>query len=263
MRFSLHENWRRIRSKLLRPFQRLGNKAKAAAQRFVIKTVDKNGGMNSSMGGAANGLSTGLVLSLLNARRPNEGVQLPSFQAVAVQDFLLTFHPRADFFFHRPLDLASTPWILSGNFEESVSAWICSNVASNDRVLMIGAGEGYHALSVAKQIESAGQLHIVTLPSEEQDVLDLNFRTNRLETPGKSVLSESEDFEDISRGIVEIIQRFNPSKILITPSEFEAFDMPELSSFPGAEVFAIENGEVTARTSNGKSDRSSMCRKVA
>ena len=180
-----------MRSRILSPFQRLGQKAKQAAQRFVIKTVEKHNVMNASSGGVPDAFSSGLLLSLLSARRPSENEHLSSFQALSIQDYLLTSHPHADFFYLRPRDLAATPWILMGKFEVSVSAWIYSNVHSEDRVLILGGGQGYHALTVAKKVESAGKLFVLATSPEDRAVLELNIHSNMI-----NYSSMEKDFTD-------------------------------------------------------------------
>ncbi len=263
MKFGMREKWRWLRTRTFSPFQRIGHKLKLSVQRFIIKTVDKHTNVNASIGDPSGPLSSGLLLSLLSARRRSESVQPPPFQSIAVQDYLLTVHPHADFFYHRPTDLAVTPWILRGNYEQNVSAWICSNVSREDRVLMLGVGEGYHALSVAKQIESAGQLFVLAFPTEDQTVFELNFRSNRLVGSTELSIVVREDSRSLAEILGATAQQFRPSKILIELPTHLALDQSILHAFGIAEVFVIEDGEVTNRVFGDCSDQSSLPRKVA
>jgi hypothetical protein len=252
-----------MQSRLLSPFQRLGQKAKKAAQRFVIKTVEKHNVMNASSGGVPDAFSSGLLLSWLSARRPSENEHLPSFQALSIQDYLLTSHPHADFFYHRPGDLAATPWILMGKFEVSVSAWILSNVNRDDRVLILGGDQGYHALTVAKKVESEGKLFVLATSSEDQAVLELNIRSNRLEASTKSALVGTEFLKIFSKTLDQAIQDFRPSKILIEFPGQSGLDLDELNGLGVSEVFIIEHGEVRKRKIGDSTELILQSRKAA
>ena len=252
-----------MRSRILSPFQRLGQKAKQAAQRFVIKTVEKHNVMNASSGGVPDAFSSGLLLSLLSARRPSENEHLSSFQALSIQDYLLTSHPHADFFYLRPRDLAATPWILMGKFEVSVSAWIYSNVHSEDRVLILGGGQGYHALTVAKKVESAGKLFVLATSPEDRAVLELNIRSNRLEAAMKSALVGTEYLKIVAKTLDQAIQDFRPSKILVEFAGQSGLDLEELNGLGISEVFIIEHGEVRNRKIGDSTELQLQSRKAA
>ena len=263
MKLRMREGWHWMRSRILSPFQRLGQKTKRAAQRFVIKTVEKNNVTNASSGGVPDALSSGLLLSLLSAQRPSEKEHLSSFQPLSIQDYLLTSHPHADFFYHRPRDLATTPWILMGKFEVSVSAWIFSNVTSKDRVLILGGGEGYHALTVGKKVESTGKLFVLATSSEDRAVLELNIRSNRLEAAMKSVLVGTEYLKIVVETLNKAIKDFRPSKILVEFPGPSGLDLAELKGLGISEVFIIEQGEVRNHKIGNSTELQLQSRKAA
>lgn len=263
MKFGMRERLRWLKIRVLGPFQRIGHKLKYAAQRFVIKTVEKHSNVNASISNSSDAATVGLLLSVLGARRKSEVFQTPLLQTIPIKDYLLTSHPRVDFFYHRPLDLAETPWMLKGNYESSVSAWICSNICREDRVLILGGGQGYHALSVAKQLESEGQLLVLARPSEDQEVFELNFRTNRLTAFVQLQLVQIDDNAILSKELCDAIHRFAPSKILVDHRQCVDLDLAIMNGFEFSKVFVVECGEVTHYYKDSCIERSLLTWKVA
>lgn len=256
MNFGMREKWRWLLRRCASPFQRIGNKLKVAAQRFVVKTIEKHSPVSSSSCAA-----DGHLIALLKARRKSQDFHSPLRQVIPVKDLLLTSHPRVDFFYHRPLDLVETPWIVKGDYEPNVSAWILSNISRKDRVLIIGGGQGYHALTVAKQLEPTGQLLMIGQPSDDLEVVELNFRTNRLSA--SMTMMQSETLTVANREFRGVIRQFSPTIVLVDQGSHSVLDSIGTFDFCIQNVFVVDDGEVIRYCNEISSERTLPSWKVA
>jgi hypothetical protein len=261
MTLRIRERLRWMRMRCLYPLNRVGFQIKKAAQRFVIKTVEKNASLREGMGSSLD--HAGLMISLLRARRKSEESRAVALQAIPVKDFLLTSHPQVDFFYHRSTDLAETAWIIRGDYEPNVSAWILSKITREDRVLIVGGGQGYHALTVAKRLEAIGQLVVVAFPTGDLEAFELNFRTNRLDSFVQLHVLQSIETESFPKDLYARIQEFSPTIILVDQRGGMSIDPMTLRGFGTNRVFAVANGEIASWSQGSGPVTSAITMKVA
>lgn len=178
--------FKRARRKLTRaitsPFAKLGQKIKSAGQRFVIKTIERNGGSVGTPQVSGGGASSELLIALLRSKSAISKAPFAPFTAIPVSNYLLTSHPAVEYYFHRPVHsrLECTPPILAGKFESNVSAWLHANVQPTDRVLLTGAENAYHALTIARIVQQGGKLKMLLPDGEVLSDVRLNLETNNL-----------------------------------------------------------------------------------
>ena len=118
-------------------------------------------------------------------------------------------------------------------------------------------------IAALKQLESEGQLLVLARPSEDQEVFELNFRTNRLTAFVQLQLVQIDDNAILSKELCDAIHRFAPSKILVDHRQCVDLDLAIMNGFEFSKVFVVECGEVTHYYKDSCIERSSLTRKVA
>ena len=112
-------------------------------------------------------------------------------------------------------------------------------------------------------MESEGQLLVLARPSEDQEVFELNFRTNRLTAFVQLQLVLIDDNAILSKELCDAIHVFAPTKILVDHRQCVDLDLAILNGFELSAVFVVECGEVTHYYKDRCIERSSLTRKVA
>ena len=217
------EDWRRYKRWLMSPLKRLEAKVRLYCQFFVLKTIEKHGIVNANSAAGLDGTTSSMILPMLQSKRRMEDNRQPAPVAVAVGGYLLTTHPRADFFYHAPVDLAQTPWILMGDYQSNVTAWICAHVKCDDRVLVLGGEQGFHTLSLATQLGERGKAMVLGFRADDKRLLELNLRANRLEHKVEVHTIKLRDLDLPNRLVRRQVAEFSPTLTIVElPAELQA-----------------------------------------
>lgn len=246
----------KLLKKVTLPFRFAGQKVKAEMQRFVMKTIQKQGGFHPNAPQAEGGLSAELVLSMLRNRT---GAESPvAMQAIPVGELLLTKHPSGAYFYHRPdhQELEKTPAILEGTYEAAVSAWLHANVERSTNVLLIGSTEGFHELTLADKLTSLKQMVIVH-DVESRDHIELNLRTNGHDVGELFAVISVKAFLQSS-----LVDSFAPGIVVVRDGYLDLIPHVE-QAFPKAIVATVADGTVAISTQDVSSLSAQSDRKVA
>ncbi len=234
MGFGPRKTLGKLGRKALSPFKKIGAKLKKEGQRFVIKTMERHEASKPIPPTPQAGVPNDLLIPLLRARRRTDRFQSTPIQAVPVDQYLLTSHPRADFFYHQPTDLADTPWIVMGDFQPNVTAWICSSVPPDGRVLVIGGGQGYHLLSIANELTAGGKLLWLSPQGDERAVRELNLRSHRFED--RVELQALTPEELCGEALPAALESFDPTMIVL--------DLPDSAEMHSAVLAKLQDRHV-------------------
>jgi hypothetical protein len=188
----LKNKLRRIRKKILAPFDRSLRRMKIAAERFVIKTISKHGMTSHEFSGANSGAciqaGTGTMHSLkqmfafIKANQRHSFRSAEPFQAVPLGDGLvLVSHPHVVHMYADMSDAVLLPKLVVGNFEELTTIALETTLLPGDTVLHFGSEQGYHLLTIAHLIGPTG--HIIAMEDQfPPRTIELNVRSHQLES---------------------------------------------------------------------------------
>jgi hypothetical protein len=222
------------------PFRRLANSIKRSAQKFIVKSVEKQGLTGATGSDSA---SLDLVISLLQSDAGRRAPKQVGFSAIPVGSHFLLPHPIADLYYHFPQDLIETAWILQGDFEPDVSAWICGHLEIDDKVIWVGCRQTYHALSAAKRIHQGSGSVFIATDQPSLELLALNLQVNRIE----NVELVSASCVDRTDSITELLNRIEMGesyKVFVDTKTEDPMVARILHSLKAQPRYVIEGGRV-------------------
>lgn len=113
-----------------------------------------------------------LLAALRMARSPVATPEMGGFRGVAIgNDRLLAPHPLMPFVYLDSRDLRQTPHIVAGSFEPEVQWALGRLVQPGACVLEVGAGQGFHTLSLARLVGPTGKVVVLEHDTTLQAVL--------------------------------------------------------------------------------------------
>ncbi len=251
------ESLRRLKRRLMAPLKPLEGKVRGYCQYFILKTIQKHGIMPTSFTSGNDGMANALLLPLLQSKRRIDSYYPSRPEAVAIGGYLLTSHPRAVFFYHDPADLTESPWILRGDYQPNVTAWLCANVAPEERVLVLAGGQGYHTLTIASQLNSLGKVMVLNLRADDRKTLELNLRANRLDRHVDVHTIKPRDLETPGRMEKRRVAEFAPTLTIVDlppdthPSTFanDRWHVVNCHAIQGGEIQPLHEFVVDAKDS--------------
>lgn len=186
--------WRRA----LTPFNRYERKLKQAAERFVVNTVKKRGlpsyhqkvelSMDTTpetLPGVVQASSNGtinLMLALLKASQRAVVSKAKTFEAISLGDGrLLVSHPSSAFMYASASNVRLVPQLVLESYQEQATIAIEREVDTGDCVIILGAGQGYHMLSIASAVGEEGRVVAMESKSTELDILRMNIEAHALD----------------------------------------------------------------------------------
>lgn len=201
----------------LSPFRKIGNGIKSSAQRFVMKTIQRNGG---SIGptNASGSLGSDVLIDLLRTTQNTEHTEASApYRGVNIGKYILTQHPHAKHFFFEPSieNYPKSPGILSGSFEVEVCAWINQNITSEQKVAVLNAEEGYHALSLLSKLNCRENCLLASRESDDE-TLALNLSVNHMRDSNHIASGILND--DLSEDCILRLQRFKADVVIVQNS---------------------------------------------
>lgn len=166
-------------------------------------------------------------------------------QAIAIGDYLLARHPLKSFCYVQPIDLAQTPWILMGDYQPNVTGWICAHVPQDSRVLLVGGGQGYHALSLASQLDASGRVLALTLDPALHAVFELNIKLHKLDGIVDICSTHLDALNTVSPEMRSSIESFAPSLTILELPSQASFGASILENLGIGEAFAFDDDGVS------------------
>lgn len=156
----------------------------------------RHGGAASGIaGGSPSGIASEAVLAhlqesdrlLLAAVKMAQGThtveRAPTFSAVALgPDRLLATHSHEPFLYLDPRELMQTPRIIAGCYEPGLHRCLVDLIQPGMRALEIGAGQGYHTLTLAALVQPGGKLLVMESDARLRAVLEDNLQAHELKT---------------------------------------------------------------------------------
>ena len=123
-----------------------------------------------------------LLLAAVKMAQGGQGPPAPvGFSAVALgNDRLLAAHPRLPFAYLDARDLRQTPYIVAGRFEPAVARALERLVRPGAAVVEVGAGQGYHTLSLADLAGPGGRVVALEPDPAAFAVLNDNLTAHQL-----------------------------------------------------------------------------------
>ena len=221
MRINLKQTFRNFRRSIWAPFKNLLRKAKRRVQDFVVQTVAASDLRTADSAASHNSELPNyspfdtLFLAYLKAGHRATPQSSPIFQAVPVgEGRLLVGHPLVGFLYINAYDLRHIPSIVVGRYQESQTMMIEREIRRGEKVLHLGAEQGYHTLSLTKMAGEDGRILAVEWDDASRGVLEINIRAHGLErqvrfADHRAVLSGS---------LAEVLrqQAFEPTVVYLT-----------------------------------------------
>jgi hypothetical protein len=142
-----------------------------------------------------------LLAALKLARSP--GVPFTSgFRAVPIgTDRLLAAHPRLPFLYLDARDQLQTPFIVAEQYEPEVLSALDRLVQPGMKVIELGAGQGYHTLTLAQLVGTTGKVVAVEQDPVRFAVLRDNVVVHELASFVTPILHR-----DLETGLLELIE---------------------------------------------------------
>ncbi len=196
MRLKIKDRLRAWRRAALAPLNRSYGRVKRALQSFIIKTVAMHGTGTAHFAKEASPVNNELLLALFKATQRPAPPALPVLQAVPIGDGrLLAVHPLAGFMFVGTHEVSALPQIVLAKYQQRQTVAIEHEVISGARVLHLGAGQGFHTLSLAKVVGPEGAVVAVSSDNADREILKVNVGLHELE----DVVSVHATLEDALR----------------------------------------------------------------
>ena len=177
--------FKQFKRRLLAPFQRIERKIKAVAERFVVKSLKKHGHTSAegAIGSGAQGANK-VLMAFLQANqsrlaRPDD----LSFEAIPVgAGRFLVRHPSVAYAFVDGTDIHMLPRVAMNRYQEESTLQIERSCNVGDTVLHLGAGQGFHTLSIAESVGESGRVVAVESCRNWLETLQINLESHYFET---------------------------------------------------------------------------------
>lgn len=122
-----------------------------------------------------------LLAAVKMAQGTSSGRRQTAFSAVALSpDRLLATHPHEPFMYLDPRDLQQTPHIIAGRFEVELQQGLEALLQPGMTIVELGAGQGFHTLTMARQVLPDGRLIAVEANPRARAVLTDNLNAHEL-----------------------------------------------------------------------------------
>lgn len=169
----------------LRPvYRRLPGRLRVAISRYRAGLAPGGASLTGVDTAALNGLLAHLQETdrlLLAALTPPTSPPAPAFRAVPLGNGrLLADHPYYPFLYLDSHDLTVTPWVVAGRCDLELTLLLARLVRPGDTVWDVGAGPGYHTLSLAHLVGPTGRVVAVEGDAACLDVLRDNVAAHEL-----------------------------------------------------------------------------------
>jgi hypothetical protein len=196
--------------------------SKRKVQAFIVKTMAAHDAANPppAVHVVVPAVSAGpnyddLLLALFKGGQRPVPPPAPTFQAIAAGDGrLLAAHPLVGFTYLSFDDVRMTPQVALGQYQERQTAAIEHLTRPGDRILHLGAQQGFHTLSFAAIAGSEGRIVAVERDAAQRALVELNVRAHALE----SVISVPGEVASSPGSLAECLRRqaFKPTLVYLT-----------------------------------------------
>ncbi|MBU6172981.1 MAG: hypothetical protein KGQ60_04220 [Planctomycetes bacterium] len=181
---------RKLKRRCLSPLKKLGGKIKKTAERFVIKTINKNPDAICHPGVTPSNPAVGsmdtdmisMLLPLLRSQRKQAMCQTLPFSPIVISpNRILTPHPEVGFFYLDANDLHMLGNVAMGIFQDDITETIVEQFYGAQSILHLNAGVGYHTLTLHRVVQGARIVAVESIDAT-RELLQINIDAHNAET---------------------------------------------------------------------------------